>query len=129
MPHGHCYFWEPYILWSHALSDSIIALAYLSIPLSLWHIVNKRKDVEFGWIALLFAVFIFGCGITHVFDVVTIWNPVYKLDSLARIITALASLGTALVLIKITPRLLLPTTSQWQKVNEDLTLANTQLLS
>ncbi len=121
MPHGHCYFWEPYILWSHAISDGIIALAYMAIPLTLIYIFRKRKDFRFIWIMVLFAVFIFGCGITHVFDVVTIWNPIYRLDSVARIVTAMASIGTALVLVKITPDILaIPTAKQWMDVNEEL---------
>jgi PAS domain S-box-containing protein len=126
MPHGHCYFWEPFILWSHAISDSIIALSYMTIPLTLIYIFRKRKDFKFIWIMVLFAVFIFGCGITHVFDVVTIWNPIYRLDSAARMVTALASIGTALVLVKITPAILsIPTAQQWIMVNEEL---NRQLL-
>jgi hypothetical protein len=28
MPHGHCYFWQPEIVWSHAISDAIIAISY-----------------------------------------------------------------------------------------------------
>jgi PAS domain-containing protein len=121
MPHGHCYFWEPYILWSHAISDGIIALAYCAIPLTLIYIFRKRQDFKFIWIMVLFAVFIFGCGITHVFDVVTIWNPIYRLDSAARIITALASIATAVVLVKVTPNLLaIPTAAQWVRVNQEL---------
>jgi PAS domain S-box-containing protein len=121
MPHGHCYFWEPYILWSHALSDGIIALAYMTIPLTLIYIFRRRKDFKFIWMMVLFAIFIFGCGITHVFDVVTIWNPVYRADSVARIITALASIGTAIVLVRITPNILsIPTAQQWIEVNEQL---------
>jgi PAS domain S-box-containing protein len=121
MPHGHCYYWEPYILWSHAISDGIIALAYCAIPLTLIYIFRKRKDFKFIWMMVLFAVFIFGCGITHVFDVVTIWNPIYRLDSVARIVTALASIGTAVVLVKITPNILaIPTAEQWVRVNQEL---------
>jgi signal transduction histidine kinase len=121
MPHGHCYFWEPYILWSHAISDGIIALAYCAIPLTLIYIFRKRQDFKFIWVMVLFAVFIFGCGITHVFDVVTIWNPIYRADSVARIITALASIGTAVVLVKITPNILsIPTAAQWLRVNQEL---------
>jgi len=121
MPHGHCYFWEPYILWSHAISDGIIALAYCAIPLTLIYIFRKRQDFKFIWMMVLFAVFIFGCGITHVFDVVTIWNPIYRLDAVARIITALASIGTAAVLVKITPSILaIPTADQWIRVNREL---------
>jgi|GEM_PF-2197475 len=121
MPHGHCYYWEPYILWSHAISDGIIALAYCAIPLTLLYIFRKRKDFKFIWVMVLFAVFIFGCGITHVFDVVTIWNPIYRLDSAARIVTALASIGTAVVLVKLAPNIVaIPTAEQWIRVNEEL---------
>ncbi|MEK6481362.1 PAS domain S-box protein [Catalinimonas sp. 4WD22] len=128
MPHGHCYFWEPYILWSHAFSDGIIALAYMVIPFSLFYIFNKRKDFTYRWMVVLFAVFIFGCGVTHIFDVINIWYPIYRIDSAVRIITALASIGTAIVLIKFTHRItLIPTGRQWAQVNEELSASNEEL--
>lgn len=128
MPHGHCYFWEPSVLWSYAISDSIIAIAYFSIPLALSYIYFKRKDFTYVWIVVLFAVFIAGCGITHVFDVINIWRPLYKMDVIARIITAMASIGTAAVLIKYTPQIIeIPTAERWKRLNEELTAANEEL--
>lgn len=130
MPHGHCYFWEPSVLWSYAISDSIIAIAYFSIPLALAYIYLKRKDFSYIWMAVLFAIFIAGCGITHLFDVVNIWKPLYKLDVIARIITAMASIGTAAVLIKFTPKIIdIPTVEQWKRVNEELQTLNEELSS
>ncbi len=32
MPHGYCYMWVPGLVWLHVISDSLIALAYLSRP-------------------------------------------------------------------------------------------------
>lgn len=128
MPHGHCYFWTPSILWSYAISDSIIALAYLIIPLSLVKIVKKRDDFTYMWMIALFAVFILGCGTTHIFDVINIWKPLYQLDIGVRIITALASLGTAATLVTITPKLvLIPSAEQWRKMNEELRSLNEDL--
>jgi PAS domain S-box-containing protein len=128
MPHGHCYFWDPFILWSHALSDSIIALAYFAIPFSLVRIVRKRKDFHYMWVVTLFAIFILGCGATHLMDVIVIWKPWYYTDSIFRIITALASIGTAIMLIFITPQLILiPSAEKWKKMNEDLRLLNESL--
>ncbi len=128
MPHGHCYFWEPYILWSHALSDSIIALAYMVIPISLLYIYQQRREFTYSWVFVLFAVFILSCGITHIFDVINIWRPIYYIDSVARIITALASIGTAAVLIKFTPRIVaLPTGKQWVDLNTELNGSNEEL--
>lgn len=129
MPHGHCYFWNPEIVWSHAIGDSIIATAYFFIPLTLVHIVRKRRDFNYIWLGLLFAVFILGCGTTHVFDVLNIWKPWYVADAVVRIITALASIGTAIMLIKITPQILvIPSVEKWKQVNEDLFVSNTKLL-
>ncbi len=118
MPHGHCYYWAPEILWSHAISNSIIALAYCAIPLTLIYIFKKRDDFKFIWMMVLFAIFILGCGITHIMDVIVIWEPIYRLDAFFRIITAFASIGTAIVLIRVTPDILkIPTSSEWQRIN------------
>lgn len=128
MPHGHCYFWNPAIMWSHALSDSIIALAYFIIPISLVRIVRKRDDFSYMWMLVLFAIFILGCGATHVMDVLNIWEPFYRIDSAIRIITALASIGTAIMLIRITPSLILfPSSKKWKEINEELRVINEQL--
>lgn len=121
MPHGHCYFWEPGILWSHAISDSIIAMAYMTIPVSLIYIFRRRRDFKYVWMAVIFAIFIFGCGLTHVFDVINIWRPYYRIDSVIRVITATASIGAAVVLVKVTPKITrIPTEAQWVRVNEEL---------
>src|SRR4051794_18337050 len=45
MPHGHCYLWNPGILWVHILSDALIATAYFSIPCTLVYFIRKRKDL------------------------------------------------------------------------------------
>ncbi len=128
MPHGHCYFWDPTIMWTHAISDSIIALAYFIIPVSLIKIVRKRNDFTYLWMLILFAIFIFGCGATHVMDVINIWEPFYRIDSAVRVITALASIGTAGMLIYITPKLILfPSAQKWKEMNEELRSLNEQL--
>jgi len=44
MPHGHCYFWRPDILWLHVISDGIIALAYFSIPVTLLYFLRRRTS-------------------------------------------------------------------------------------
>ena len=45
MPHGYCYLWQPALIWLHVVSDTLIALAYFSIPLTLIHFVRRRRDV------------------------------------------------------------------------------------
>ena len=121
MPHGHCYFWQPGILWLHVVSDGLIALAYFSIPLALLYFVRQRRSMAFDWMFVMFGVFICACGATHVLDVVTVWYPVYRLAGLAKAITAVASLFTAFALWKLVPRMLaMPSPRQLQASNRQL---------
>lgn len=106
MPHGHCYFWRPDILWTHVIAGGVTALAYFSIPISLVYILRKRRDIPFRSLLALFAAFIILCGFTHVLSVVTIWYPIYMLDGVVKAITAFVSIITAAVLIPLLPKAL-----------------------
>jgi hypothetical protein len=81
LPHGYCISGSPALLWLHVISDSLIALAYFAIPVSLVFFVRRRRDIPFGWMGLLFGLFIVACGLTHLMGVWTIWDPVYGLDA------------------------------------------------
>jgi PAS domain S-box-containing protein len=118
MPHGHCYLWRPGVLWLHIVSDALIALAYYSIPFTLVYFVRKRRDFEFDWMFLCFALFIITCGTTHLMEIVVIWHPVYWLSGTIKAITALTSVPTAVLLVKLVPRALqLPSPSALRHVN------------
>lgn len=121
MPHGHCYFWKPEILWLHTISDALIALSYFSIPVALLYFIKKRKDVEYHWIFGLFAAFIFACGTTHVLEIWTIWHGTYRLTGLVKLFTAIISISTAWLLWPLIPKLLaLPSPSQLSRSNRRL---------
>jgi PAS domain S-box-containing protein len=121
MPHGHCYFWKPEIVWLHVLSDSLIALAYYSIPITLVYFVRKRRDVPFPWMFLMFGAFIVACGTTHLMEVWTLWIPAYRLSGAIKIITGILSIGTAILLVPLTPKALaLPSPSELEAANLDL---------
>ena len=48
MPHGHCYLWNPGLVWTHVISDSLIAAAYLAISLTLVYLVHQaRREIPF----------------------------------------------------------------------------------
>jgi PAS domain S-box-containing protein len=121
MPHGMCYLWQPGILGLHVISDGLIALAYLSIPFTLFYFVRKHADRQFDWILLCFAIFIIACGFTHLMEIWTIWHPAYWLSGGIKTITALASVATAILLIRVVPvTLRLPSPSVLRRVNLDL---------
>ncbi|MUG93653.1 PAS domain S-box protein [Scytonema sp. UIC 10036] len=121
IPHGHCYLWKPALVWLHILSDSLTAVAYYSIPVTLFYFVRKRQDLPFNWIFLLFASFITACGTTHWLEVWTLWHPVYWVSGTVKGGTALVSLCTAIMLVLLVPKALsLPSPAQLEAVNRDL---------
>jgi PAS domain S-box-containing protein len=121
IPHGHCYLWKPGLVWLHITSDALIALAYYSIPLLLVYFVQKRKDLPFSWLFLLFSAFILSCGTTHVMEVWTLWHPTYWLAGFIKAITAIVSLYTAITLAPIIPMALtLPSPAELEATNRQL---------
>src|SRR5689334_5265146 len=113
MPHGHCFLWTPSLLWAYVLSDGLIWLAYYSIPIALWYFTRRRVDLPFTWMFVMFAVFIFACGTTHLVSIWNIWQPVYWLDAGIKVATAAASIGTAILLWPLVPKVLaLPSPAQ-----------------
>ncbi len=121
MPHGHCFLWTPGLLWTYVVSDSVIWLSYYSIPVALWYFVRRRADLPFTWVFVMFAVFIFACGTTHLMAIWNIWQPAYWLDAGIKFGTAAASVGTAIALWPLMPRALaLPSTRQLAESNRKL---------
>ncbi len=98
MPHGHCYLWQPDILWTHVIADGLIALAYISIPTSISIIAWRHAHSPSIGIAMLFAAFIVLCGMTHLFNIYVIWNPAYELQSYLKGLTAIVSIATAIMI-------------------------------
>ncbi|BAB76415.1 sensor histidine kinase [Anabaena sp. FACHB-709] len=121
IPHGHCYLWQPGLVWLHLLSDFLIAVAYYSIPITLIYFVRKRQDLPFKWIFLLFGAFIISCATSHVMEIWTLWHPTYWLSGFMKAITAFISIYTAIVLVPIVPQLLaLPSPAQLEAANNQL---------
>ncbi|MGO8791165.1 MAG: sensor histidine kinase [Terriglobia bacterium] len=106
MPHGYCYMWNGRLLWLHLISDALIFLSYVSISLTLLYFIRKRRDVPFNWIFLCFGIFIVACGFTHAMEVWTLWHATYWLSGAVKVITALASVITAVLLIRLMPHAL-----------------------
>jgi two-component sensor histidine kinase len=121
MPHGMCFLWEKEMLWLHVTSDALIALAYYSIPFSLIWFITRRRDIEFRYMFLLFGIFILACGTTHLMGIWTVWNPDYGIDGSIKALTAISSVGTALLVWRIMPEALaLPSPAQLRDANSAL---------
>jgi PAS domain S-box-containing protein len=128
MPHGHCYLWRSDILWLNVGSDVLIVLAYFTIPITLFYFVHRRRDVEFSWIILLFALFIVSCGASHILEIVTVWYPFYRIQGAVKLITSIVSVGTAVVLWPLMPRAInLPSHRDLEQKNSELQALNDRL--
>jgi two-component system NtrC family sensor kinase len=98
MPHGHCYRWNPTILWGQVVSNVLIGLAYFLIPIWVYLVFGRLNFPLVRGVAWLFFAFILACGIGHFFDVWTIWQPNYRMHTIQRGLTAVASVATATML-------------------------------
>lgn len=121
IPHGHCYLWQPTLVWLHVVSDVLIMLAYYSIPVLLVYFIRQREDVPFRRIFVLFSAFILTCGTTHFMNVLTLWQPIYWLSGGVKLITALVSCYTAVELVPVLPQALaLPNPRVLTEMNQRL---------
>jgi len=105
MPHGHCYLWQPGLVWTHVISDSVVALSYFAIAVGLYLLV-KRTRTRFSAVVLAFGLFIFACGLTHAVEVWNLWNADYWFGGWVKVVTATASLTTAIWLYRLSPELI-----------------------
>ncbi|MBC7973288.1 MAG: histidine kinase, partial [Verrucomicrobia bacterium] len=121
MPHGQCYLWQTPLIGLHVVSDALIAIAYFSIPAMLIYFIQRRKDIPFSRVFVMFGAFIVLCGTGHLLDIWTLWHPAYWLSGGVRALTALVSCYTALQLVTLLPEFLaLKTPDQLETINQKL---------
>lgn len=91
------------------ISDFFIALAYFSIPLELIYFVKKSAVFPYRWVLVQFGAFIVLCGATHMINLWTFHvhtKAVAMVMTISKILTAVVSCATALMLVHIIPDLL-----------------------
>ncbi|MGD7033883.1 sensor histidine kinase [Methylotuvimicrobium buryatense] len=121
LPHGYCLSWSPPLVMAYVVSETLIFLAYFSMPAALSYFARRRKDFPYQWVLWMFATFIMACGMTHLLGAVLLWQPWYGLDVIFKSATALISIGAAVSLWYVLPDALrLPSPSQLRRVNEQL---------
>lgn len=107
MTHRHCYLEISSLVYLHLSSDLLIGLSYVAISLMLAYLVYRaRRDIPFHWVFLAFGLFIIACGGTHFMEVYNTYSATYWLAGYVKLITAVASVATAVVLPPLVPRAL-----------------------
>lgn len=121
MPHAVCLLNEPGLVWLHAVSDSLIALAYYGIPVVVIYFAWRRADLVFKHVFLLSGAFVLACGTTHLMAVWTLWSPDYLADGLIKAATAAISLISLLAMWQVMPQALaFPSPTQLREANAAL---------
>lgn len=137
MPHSFCYLGNPTLIGTHMVADLLIGLSYVVISLTLVYLVRASQGgIPFHWMFLAFGTFIIACGATHFMEVLTLWVPVYWASAYVKMVTAAASVATAVALPLAIPRILrnvqavgLSETraTELARINQDLSAANEKL--
>ncbi len=99
LPHWYCFVGNTRLLWTTVIADLLIGLSYVAISTTLvWLVHRAGRELPYSGFFWAFGLFIVSCGVTHFLEIVTVWKPVYWLAAGAKIVTAAASVGTAVVL-------------------------------
>ena len=102
----NCGLWTAEHGWLHIASDIATWAAYMAIPIALGLFVWRRRDIPFPRIFWLFGAFIFACGTGHLIEAVMFWHPIYRFSGLLKVITAVTSWATVIVLVPVIPQAL-----------------------
>jgi len=132
MPRWVCGVWSSTHGWMYICANIAIWAAYFTIPFVLFSFIQKRKNLPFRGIFVWFILFIIFCGVTHLVDAIMFWKPLYRLNAVLLVTTAIISWITVVILIKHIPKALqLKTSTELQEIinqqMQELQLANSKL--
>ena len=86
---------EPEVRIVYLYSNLVTFIAYIVIASIIAYVKLKRPDIVSQWISVTFTAFIFLCGVSHLFNVITLEFPVYGLMAFENSLMAAASIFTA----------------------------------
>ena len=90
------------------VSDLAIAASYFAIPLTMAVVFRNRKDdIPYPWLWMLFVAFIVACGLTHLMH---IWSAVEGVENIGgqvmiNSLCAAVSVGTAIAFTYVLPQI------------------------
>lgn len=119
IPRRVCGRWPNDLILTHNIADLAIFAAYVAIPaiiLVLWFRFNPAGRIQdpvrrhremqpFRRLIFMFALFIAGCGATHLMDYLVFQWPAYYLAAAIKVWTAAVSWGTVIMLVPALPKI------------------------
>lgn len=105
-PLGAAFQWSPALLWLYAMANALIVASSYAIPGAFAYFVWKRRDLQYRWIFLVLGLLILTYGMTHLLELILLWQPAYWLDVMVKLAAAAVSTFAAVLIIRITPHAL-----------------------
>lgn len=93
MPHGSCYFWDPWLTSLHVSTDLAIALSYFAITAQLTVFLRKYPQPWLGKYRLITYGFILFCGLGHALSAWNVWHSNYWSEGTLKLAIAIVSWG------------------------------------
>src|SRR5688572_29992323 len=106
LPLGECFSWQQDVLITNVVGDSVIALIYFSVPFILFILSKRRAFFIHKYIFVVFTLFIWVCAFRHVLNIITVWEPVYYLQGVFKLITSFLAVITVTVFYRSYPKAL-----------------------
>jgi len=98
-PHAYCMVWREDLIFLHASSDFAIMVSYFTIPFIIMRLRRINPNLLPRMTSFLFVAFILSCGLTHAMGMITLWNPIYGIASVFKILCAVASGATTTYMV------------------------------
>lgn len=102
-PHGMCWNWNPWLLWSIVASHALTGASYYAISIAIVLLLrNLGKQIamelpsQVYLIGFLFVAFVSACGTGHLVEILTVWVPIYGITAVIQVATAIISLAACL---------------------------------
>jgi hypothetical protein len=98
---------HPAIIAAELITNLGIAIAFFMIPVALWRFTQRFEALPFRSVWVMFVIFILACGTSYLTRVASLFlgGWVYWVDVAVCTATLVASLGTAIGLVRHGPRI------------------------
>ncbi len=92
---------DPVLLNGIVVTDFLIFVSYTVIPALMIVALSLRDDLfrRWRWLVVLYAAFIFTCGLAHLIDAIVVATPRYFLLFLSQAACAIFSVATMVALL------------------------------
>ena len=100
-PQAACMDYDPILINGVVVTDFLIFASYVAIPALMLIATSLRQDLfrSWRWLVVLYAAFIFTCGLSHLIDAVVIVSPRYFILFLSQAVCAVFSVATLVALL------------------------------